>query len=254
MLSNCLRRRISVTVTYSLEKRYVLRLGTLALSCCREVLAPLQPHTQGGDFLREESITDLAYVEGQLIVSGLSSNREAPSGVRSIGFPFGDEAKGSSLEIYHGAHGRAEDDAAIRTFVPFFIDGQPNLLAGFTCTPLVRFPLDQVSGGDLIRGTTVAELGNRNRPLDMIVYQQDGKHYLLLSNSSRGVMKVSTEKIESNEGITEPVEGGGTAGQPYETIEDWQGVVQMDRLNDTHAVIILSDDSGALQLRTEPLP
>ncbi len=60
--------------------------------------------------LRDESITDLAFVDGQVIVSGLS-NRDAASGVRAIAFPFGDDAKGSSLEIYHGAHGRSEDDA-----------------------------------------------------------------------------------------------------------------------------------------------
>lgn len=203
--------------------------------------------------LRDESITDLAFVDGQVIVSGLS-NREAASGVRAIAFPFNDQASGSSLEIFHGAHGRSEDYAAIRTFVPFVIDGQPNLLAGFTCTPLVRFPLDEVSGGDKIQGTTVAELGNRNQPLDMIVYQQAGKHFLLLTNSARGVMKISTEEIETNPGITEHIEGGGTAGQPYESIADWQGVVQLDRLHDTHAVIIVQTDGGRLDLRTVPLP
>jgi hypothetical protein len=202
---------------------------------------------------RDESITDLAFVDGQVIVSGLS-NREASSGVRSIAFPFADQAQGASLEIYHGAHGRSENNAAIRTFVPFVIDGQPNLLAGFTCTPLVRFPLEQVPTGETIRGTTVAELGNRNQPLDMIVYQQGDKNFLLLSNSARGVMKVSTDDIESNEGITEPVRGGGTAGQAYETIEDWQGVVQMDRLSNTHAVIVVRNDDGAMLLRTVPLP
>jgi hypothetical protein len=202
---------------------------------------------------RDESITDLAFVEGQVIVSGLS-NREAASGVRAIAFPFVDKASGSSLEIYHGAHGRSENYAAIRTFVPFVVDGKPNLLAGFTCTPLVRFPLEEVSGSDTIQGTTVAELGNRNQPLDMIVYQQGGKNYLLLSNSARGVMKISTDDIESNKGITQPIEGGGTAGQPYETVSDWQGVVQMDRLNDTHAVIIVRADGGAMDLRTVALP
>ena len=80
--------------------------------------------------LRDESIPDLAFVDGQVIVSGLS-NREAASGVRAIAFPFGGEATGSSLEIYHGAHRRSEDYAAIRTFVPFVIDGQANLLAGY---------------------------------------------------------------------------------------------------------------------------
>ncbi len=41
-------------------------------------------------------------------------------------------------------------------------------------------------------GTTIAELGNRNRPTDMIVYSKDGKDYLLIANTSRGVMKVPT--------------------------------------------------------------
>jgi hypothetical protein len=188
-----------------------------------------------------------------VIVSGLS-NRDAASGVRALAFPFSDQAAGSSLEIYHGAHGRSEDYAAIRTFVPFVIDGQANLLAGFTCTPLVRCPLNEVSAGEKIRGTTVAELGNRNRPLDMIVYQQGDKHYLLLSNSARGVMKISTDEIETNQGISEPVSGGGTAGQPYQTIEAWEGLVQMDRLNQTHAVVLMQTADGALDLHTVPLP
>ncbi len=203
--------------------------------------------------LRDESITDLAFVDGNVIVSGLS-NRESASGVRSIAFPFGGDAAGSSLEIYHAAHGRSEDYAAIRTFVPFVIDGQPNLLAGFTCTPLVRFPLEEITSSQKVVGTTVAELGNRNQPLDMIVYKQGDKTYLLLSNSARGVMKVSTEDIESNEGLREPVQGGGTAGQAYETIDELQGVVQMDRLNDQHAVVLVSGDGGVLHLRTVPLP
>jgi hypothetical protein len=36
-------------------------------------------------------------------------------------------------------------------------------------------------------GTTIAELGNRNRPTDMIVYRKGGKDYLLIANTSRGV-------------------------------------------------------------------
>jgi hypothetical protein len=202
---------------------------------------------------RDESITDLAFVDGNVIVSGLT-NRPSSSGVTTLAFPFEDRGSGSSLEIYHAAHGRSEDYAAIRTFVPFVIDGKPNLLAGFTCTPLVRFPLDQVAQAEKVQGTTVAELGNRNRPLDMIVYQQGDKHFLLISNSARGVMKVSTDQIEQAEGLTQPVEGGGTAGLPYETIERLQGVVQMDRLNEEHAVVVIAGDDQTLELRTVELP
>lgn len=206
---------------------------------------------------RLESITDLAFVDGNVIVSGLSS-AQSPSRVRSIVFPFKGSQAGSSLEIYHGAHGRLEDYAPIRVFVPFNIDGQPNLLAGFTCTPLVRFPLGEVTSSESssgkLRGTTVAELGNRNRPLDMIVYKKDGKDFLLLANSSRGVMKVSTEDIERPAGIDQPVSGGGTAGQTYDTIESLKGVVQLDKVDDQHGIVIVQGEDGGLTLSTIELP
>jgi hypothetical protein len=202
---------------------------------------------------RSESITDLAYVDGKVLISGLS-NAEAPSTVREIAFPFTDANEGVNIEIYHGAHGRYENYPAVRTFVPFTIDGKPNLLAGFTCTPLVKFPLAGLSGDKQLRGTTVAELGNRNRPLDMIVYQKGGKDFLLMANSARGVMKISTEGIARNEGITERVGGGGTAGQQYETIEALQGVVQLDKLNTKSALIIVQSDDGVQHLQTVELP
>lgn len=202
---------------------------------------------------RQSTITDLAFVDGFVLVSGMS-NASAPSAVRSIEFPFSDIKTGASLEIYHGAHGRVEDNATVRTFVPFNIGGEPNLLAGFTCTPLVRFPLSQLKPGEKVRGTTVAELGNRNQPLDMIVYQKGGKTYLLMANSARGVMKVNTDKIEQNAGINSPVGGGGTAGQSYESIGDLQGVVQLDKLNDEYAVVLQQTDGGDVTLKSVPLP
>lgn len=203
--------------------------------------------------LRDESITDLAFVDGNVLVSGMSSNA-SPSAVRTIPFPFSDDQKTSSLEIYHAAHGRSEDNAAIRTFVPFVIDGQPNVLAGFTCTPLVRFPVSDLQSDGSVKGTTIAELGNRNRPLDMIAYEQQGKTFLLMSNSARGVMKIDTREIEKNEGLTEPVRGGGTAGQPYETVSDLQDVVQMDRLGADNLVVLTQKENGPMHLVTRPLP
>ena len=198
--------------------------------------------------LRGESITDIAYSDGRVLVSGLSKG-DAPSAVREFDFPFSENSRATSVEIYHGAHGRFETYAAIRTFVPFNIDGKPSLLAGFTCTPLVKFPLDALSGGGTVRGTTVAELGNRNRPLDMIVYQKDGKDYLLMANSSRGVMKISTADIERENGITERVSGGGVAGQEYETIDSLKGVVQLDQFDAQHAAVLVKmDDKDVLKV------
>jgi len=202
---------------------------------------------------RGSTITDLAFVDGQVIVSGLSSD-SAPSNVRALTFPFEAVNNGSSLEIYHAAHNKVEDYAPIRTFVPMMIDGKASLLAGFVCTPLVRFDLAAVQSGEKVKGTTVAELGNMNQPLDMIVYKQDGKDYLLLANSKRGVMKISTADIEKNAGLTEAVTGGGSAGQPYETIAALAGTIQLDKLTEDRAVVLVQGDGGSLTLKTVALP
>ena len=116
------------------------------------------------------------------------------------------------------------------------------------------FPLSSLANNEKVRGTTVAELGNRNRPLDMIVYKKDGENFLLMANSARGVMKISTKEIDREEGITERVSGGGTAGQTYDTIEDLKGVQQLDRLSDTHGVIVSQIDGGKQVLSTIALP
>ena len=202
---------------------------------------------------RGDSITDIAYAEGKVYVSGVS-NGASPSNVREIPFPFSDANAGTSVEIYHAAHGKLEDNAVIRTFVPININGEASLLAGFTCTPLVKFPVGSLKSGEKTRGTTVAELGNRNRPLDMIAYKKDGKDFLLMANNPRGVMKVSMDGITKNTGLTEQVKGGGVAGQTYETIKELEGVVQLDRLNENHAVVIVQSAGGSQDLRTIVLP
>lgn len=201
---------------------------------------------------RMDSVTDLAFVDGQVLVTGLSSAKSA-SNVRALAFPFTEADDGASLEIFHAAHGRVEDYAPIRTFVPFIIDGKPNVLAGFVCTPLVKFPIAALEGTEKVKGTTVAELGNRNQPLDMIVYKKDGKDYLLLANSARGVMKIDTDNLDREEGLTKPISGGGTAGQKYETVDSYAGAIQLDKLNETMAVVLVSAD-GSLNLKTLPLP
>ena len=213
--------------------------------------APEDKDTARGN-RRDDSITDLAFSDGKVLVSGLSGSAGS-STVRELVFPFLAADKGVNIEIYHGAHGRYEDTAAVRTFVPFNIDGEPHLLAGFQCTPLVKFPLKKLKDTDnSVRGTTVAELGNRNRPLDMIVYKQGGETFLLITNTARGVMKVNTQDIEREEGITQRIDG--TAGQAYETIESLKNVTQMDRLNEAHAVVTVSNDDGSLDLHTIELP
>jgi hypothetical protein len=88
----------------------------------------------------------------------------------------------------------------------------------------------------------------------MIMYQKDGKDYLLMTNSSRGVMKIPTEGAGEAPGITAPVTGGGKKGLGYETIESLKGVQEMDQLDKTHAVVLTKGADGALNLETIELP
>lgn len=199
------------------------------------------------------TITDLAFVDGRVFVAGLS-NEEFASKLRSIPYPFESDAdSGASLEIFHGAHGRIETRSPIMTFAPYSIGGESHVLAAYTCTPLVKFRVADLAPGEKVTGETIAELGNRNRPLDMFVYQKGGVNYILMANSSRGVMKISTQEVDSVDQIEEPVEEE-TAGLPYETIEALQGILQLDRLNESLAVALVEDGDGAQNLTTVELP
>jgi hypothetical protein len=213
--------------------------------------APAPNAQQRGRSLRSQVITDLAYVDGRVFLAGLS-NEEFSSRLISIPFPFSSEGiDGAAIEIYHGSHARFETKSPIRTFVIYRIQNEPHLLAAYTCTPLVKVPVAELKAGAHIKGTTIAELGNGNNPLDMIVYQKDGKDFILMTNSNRGVMKIPTEGAGTAAGITEPVRG--TKGLGYETVASLKGVVQMDQLDGQHAVILVQNPNG-LNLETIELP
>ena len=201
---------------------------------------------------RAQSITDMGIADGRLFVAGLS-NEEFSSTLRSVPLPFPASIdKGTSIEIWHGNHNRFETNAPVRVFVPYKIGTQTNILAAYTCTPLVKFDVKTLQPGTKVLGTTIAELGMGNNPLDMIVYNKDGKEYFLMSNDRRGVMKLPTANLGAMPAITQRV-ATETAGVPYETITALTGVQQLDKFNDQQA-LILQLNGGSLDLKTVALP
>lgn len=203
---------------------------------------------EGRNNPRTQAITDLGYVDGKVLIAGLS-NEEFSSTLRAASFPFS-SAKGAGIEIWHGSHGRFETMSPVRTFVPYKIKGEENILAAYTCTPLVKIPVSSLTPGAKVKGTTIAELGSGNQPLDMIAYNKAGHAYILLNNSNRGVMKLSTDNLENYKPITAPSD---IAGVPYETIKTLTGVQQLDKVDDTMAAILIGTGS-ALELKTIALP
>lgn len=197
-----------------------------------------------------QTITHMAFIDGDLYVSGLS-NEEFASKMRVIPYPFKNADNGTSVEIYHGAHGQLETFSPVFTFVPYTIGGEKSIVASYLCTPLVKFPIAALKPGSKIQGTTIAELGNRNRPIDMIIYKKNGQDFILMANNSRGVMKLPTSPFASASPINKPIPD--TAGVPYETIASLKGVQQLDLLDGSRAMLLVQTD-GALNLESVALP
>jgi hypothetical protein len=212
---------------------------------------PPEAAPAGGRSSRSQSIMDLAFLDGRVYVAGLS-NEEFASKLWSIAYPFSNADRGTSIEIFHGNHGRLETRSPIFSFVPYSVNGQPTLIAGYLCTPLVKIPVSALQPGAKVLGTTIAELGNRNRPIDMIVYSKAGTEYLLMANTERGVMKIPTAPFASEAPITAPVPTG-TAGVPFETVASLTGIVQLDALDATRAIVI-ARTAGGQHLRIVVLP
>jgi len=198
--------------------------------------------TSGGRNNRSQSITKLAFSNGRVWVAGLS-NEEFASKLRSLSYPFTSADNGASVEIFHGSHGQFETRSPVYTFVPYKVGNETNLIAGYLCTPLVKFPVSSLKPGAKVMGTTIAELGNGNRPIDMILYKKDGKDFLLMSNSKHGVLKVSTDGFATATAITAPV-STPTAGVPFQNIATMVNVEQMDLLDAGHTIVISRGAAG----------
>jgi hypothetical protein len=192
---------------------------------------------------RTATVTDMQYVDGTVIVAGLS-NEEFASTLRRIPFPFGGEVKSNSLEIFHVSHGQWETAAPIRTFVPY--EDGASILASYTCTPLVHFSAADLQPGAHVTGRTVAELGAGNTPLDIVSFRQGGEEHLLISHSRHPLMKLACRDIDVQEPLTEPRE---PIGVPRE-MPDLKGIGRMDNLNDEYVLAIQWDEDGGRHLRS----
>ncbi len=201
---------------------------------------------------RANVVTDMAFADGRLWVAGLS-NEEFASKLRAIPYPFASVDAGTSVEIYHGNHRQLETRSPVNAFVPYMVQGKPYLVAGYTCTPLVKFPIGDLKPGQKVRGTTIAEFGAGNRVLDMIVYKKGAQEFLLTANNSRGVMKIPTKDFATAAAITTPVETE-TGGIAYEKVSSMQGIEQLDKLDEQNSIVIARASTGVMNLQVVPLP
>jgi hypothetical protein len=195
------------------------------------------------DPLRTVTVTDMAYVDGLLLVAG-ASNEEFSSTLRRLPFPFKGKPVANSLEIFHVSHGKYETASPIRSFVPYA--GNKSLLASYTCTPVVHFSLEGVKPHDHVKGRTVAELGAGNTPLDMVAFKRDNEEFLLVSHARHPLMKIACKDIDQHEGLTQPHEPVGVPRTPL----PHEGVSRMGNLGHDYVLMVHQDDAGNVHLRS----
>jgi hypothetical protein len=161
---------------------------------------------------RSLTITDIEYSNGEVFAAGLS-NADFASTLYRIPYPFEDDVKASSIEIYHAVHNQNETRAPIRTFSIANLEGKAHLLAAYTCTPLVTIPIEDLQHGSHVRGKTIGELGYGNTPIDMLSFSAPGtdglEDYILISNKARDGMVINLKEIAASnakEGLNTPVQ------------------------------------------------
>ncbi len=196
--------------------------------------------------LRSETITDLAYADGALWIAGLS-NEEFASTMWRAAYPFAGPLSVTTIENYHGAHGKYETEAPVRAFVPFPLQGKTHLVAAYLCTPLVTFDASALRDKTHVRGRTIGEFGSGNYPLDMVVYKSQDRQKLLIANSNLPLMIVDPKDIEAYAGEITSEVPGYTGGVRFES-RSGTGVQQLDNLGDTHVVVLRRLMGGRLDL------
>ena len=200
---------------------------------------------------RTQTITDMAFVNGNIMVAGMS-NEEWSSALRSIPYPFKSAGKGTQLQIWHASHGRYETQSPVRTFVPYTIDGKDYVLAAYTCTPLVKIPVSDLKAGAQVKGVTISDLGSGNQPLDMVPYKKDGHEYILIANSSFGVVKLHADNLGQYKPIDSPTVVD-VAGAPYDKIGSLTNVRHLTPFDSANAVILTSAGGGGFGPPTGPM-
>lgn len=145
---------------------------------------PMARDLAKGDItLSSLAIMDMEYHDGELFVAGVAFDNFL-STLRRMPFPFMDEQSAANVEMYHISHDQFETRAPIRAMSIHEIDGEMQLVAAYTCSPIVLIGLDEIVDGAQISARTIMDYGN-GQPLDMVPFNFQGQEMLFLTNNSR---------------------------------------------------------------------
>mgnify|MGYP003638398303 CR=1 FL=1 len=225
-----------------------------------------------GDGAPISKITDVVWVGDRLVAAGRASDAFA-SKIFAVDGPIDHDKPGQvySAETYHISHRRWETKAPMSVMIPYQENGKNYIVGAFSCTPVVKYPIDDLEPGAKIKGISMIELGSGNRPIDMFAYDAEGAGSSILTNTFRfhhekrpfgpsahlafrfdeGLLG-NAEKV--NEQATRRLDASTPESERIEIAEPFHGVVQMDRLNQKTALALREGEGGGLDLVTIALP
>ncbi len=204
------------------------------------------------------TIMDMEYFNGELFVSGVS-NEEFSSVLRRMPFPFTGKESISNIEMFHIVHDQYESRAPIRSMQIKNIDGIDQIVAAYTCSPLVLIPLTELKDGAKVKARTLGDMGN-GQPLDMVAFNLMGEEMLFVTNKGRSPKVIPLQGLNNAKVVTDKdFERGGKLDihpvMPYGPMgKDVMFVgssLQIDLLNENQFVSLTRDaPTGSLDLET----
>lgn len=174
------------------SQQFVVR-GTMAPPTKKEIAKSQRP-------MRTLSIMDMEYYQGELFVAGIS-NEDFCSVLRRMPYPFNGKESISNIEMFHIAHDQYETRAPIRSMLVKNIDGKDQMIAAYTCSPVVLIPLDELKDGAKVKARTLGDIGN-GQPIDMVSFNMQGNEMLFVTNNSRMPQVIPLKGLNKAKAVT----------------------------------------------------
>lgn len=186
---------------------------------------------KGNIALSSLAIMDMEFHDGELFVAGVAFENFL-STLRRMSFPFDGAQSAANVEMYHISHDQFETRAPIRAMSIQDVDGKPQLVAAYTCSPIVLIDLDEIQDGAKISARTLMDYGN-GQPLDMVSYSLQGQEMLFLTSNSRSPHVIPVTSLSNATTYTKGdlPDGGKSDMMPLMPVGDTGKAVMFDGMS-----------------------
>ncbi len=224
--------------------------------------APLRVSTEEGS----AHINAILWTDKQVIVSA-TATAAFSAHVMSVPVPIVHDARGvvGNAKSYHVTHGEWETAAPLERMALWEENGETFIVAGLTCTPVVKYPLKNLKDGAELKGVTPFDFGGGQQPMDMFVH--NGSLYVCVDGLEEPyVVRVKKELMSGKGGVNEKAptitdendDGQVVIVKKYASsvsfVPGFKNVIGMMQLSGTHALVLRQNKKNDVDLEAVALP